>query len=46
MKKKQTSHVKNSESFFVMVGVVMVVVKYLRGKTGNLMRPTGNGGFH
>ena len=25
--------------------VVVVVVKYLRGKTGNLMRPTGNGGF-
>ena len=29
----------------VVVMVVVVVVKYLRGKTGNLMRPTGNGGF-
>ena len=32
--------------FGIVVVVVVVVVKYLRGKTGNLMRPTGNGGFH
>ena len=28
-----------------MMVVVVVVVICLRGKTGNLMRPTGNGGF-
>ena len=30
---------------FGIVVVVVVVVKYLRGKTGNLMRPTGNMDF-
>ena len=48
MIKKQTSRVKKQCIILVVVVgmvVVVVVVKYLRGKTGNLMRPTGNGGF-
>ena len=43
---RKNGRAKKSEKINTKIDVVVVVVvKYLRGKTGNLMRPTGNGGF-